>query len=68
MTDVHVAAVCGSLRDRSYTRLALEHLTDSVRDSGGTAELLDLRAYDLPPIDPDRDDQGDSTDLTRRLR
>ena len=65
---VHVVALCGSLRDTSYTRRALERALDGVRAAGGTGELLDLRTYDLPPLDPDRDGQGDSDAVVRRVR
>ncbi|WP_336023124.1 NADPH-dependent FMN reductase [Halobellus salinisoli] len=65
---VDVVAVCGSLRDESYTRRALERALDGVRDAGGTGEVLDLRAYDLPVFDADRDTQGDSAAVVRRIR
>jgi NAD(P)H-dependent FMN reductase len=73
MTDdttsaVHVVALCGSLRDTSYTRRALKRALDGVRAVGGTGEVLDLREYDLPPLDPDRDDHGDSDAVVRRVR
>ena len=64
----HVVALCGSLRDASYTRRALERALDGVRAAGGTGEVLDLRAYDLPPLDPDRDAQGDSDAVVRQVR
>lgn len=64
----HVVALCGSLREASKTRIALEHALRGVEAAGGTGELLDLREYDLPPLDPDADEQGDSVAVTRRLR
>lgn len=64
----HVVAVCGSLREHSKTRAALERVLDGVEASGGTGELLDLRSYDLPVFDADQDEQGDSVEVTRRLR
>lgn len=67
-SPVHVVALCGSLRDTSYTRRALERALDGVRAVGGTGEVLDLREYDLPPLDPDRDDQGDSGEVVRLVR
>ena len=65
-----MVAVCGSLRDESVTRAALERALDGVEERGGEAELLDLRDYDLPAFDPDADDgdAGDATLLTRELR
>jgi NAD(P)H-dependent FMN reductase len=68
MPDTHVVAVCGSLRERSYTRLALERALEGVREAGGTGEVLDLREYDLPPLNADADEAGDSAEVVRRLR
>lgn len=64
----HVVAVCGSLRESSKTRVALGHVLAGVEATGGTGELLDLRGFDLPPLNPDVADQGDSAEVTRRLR
>ncbi|AEH35734.1 NADPH-dependent FMN reductase [Halopiger xanaduensis] len=68
--DVHIAAVCGSLRDASATRLALERALEAAAEGGATTELIDLREYDLPTFDPDRDreDAGDAELLAERLR
>ncbi|MGM0591665.1 MAG: NADPH-dependent FMN reductase [Halobacteriota archaeon] len=60
MERTHVVAVCGSLRDRSYTRTALEYALDGAESVGGTGEILDLRTYDLPVFDADHEKQGDS--------
>ncbi|ELZ35006.1 flavoprotein [Halogeometricum pallidum JCM 14848] len=67
MAATHVVAVCGSLRERSYTRLALERSLDGVREAGGTGEVLDLREYDLPVLDADEDAQGDSEAVVERV-
>jgi NAD(P)H-dependent FMN reductase len=64
----HVVALCGSLREESPTRQALRTALAGVEDAGGTGELLDLREFDLPPMNPDSDEQGDSTDLQERVR
>jgi NAD(P)H-dependent FMN reductase len=63
-----VAAVAGSLRDESYTRLGLDHALRGVEAAGGRGRLLDLREYDLPPLDADRDEQGDSAAFTTAIR
>jgi NAD(P)H-dependent FMN reductase len=65
---VTVAAVPGSLRTESYTRLALDRALDAAEATGADTELLDLRAFDLPPLDPDVDGQGDAAAFTRRVR
>jgi len=69
-SDVHVAALCGSLRDGSYTRIALEQALSAAEQAGGTTELIDLREYELPIFDADRDrvDAGDADELAARVR
>ena len=68
MDTVHVAALVGSLREASYTRLACEHLlaTADAHDHVET-DLIDLQAFDLPPYDSDRDSPGDSAELLNRV-
>jgi azobenzene reductase len=58
MTDVAVVAVCGSLRDTSYTRTALKYALDAADEAGASTQLLDLSEADVPMYDPDVDDQG----------
>ncbi|TMT86767.1 NADPH-dependent oxidoreductase [Haloterrigena sp. H1] len=69
-SDVHVAALCGSLRDGSYTRIALEQALSAAERTGATTELVDLREYELPVFDADRDreDAGDADKLAARVR
>ncbi|KTG08314.1 FMN reductase [Haloprofundus marisrubri] len=64
----HVVAVCGSLRERSYTRLSLRRALEAVEETGGTGELVDLREFDLPPLNADERDAGDAERLRRTLR
>ena len=61
----HVLAVCGSRRDESTTRAALNTVLDEATRAGASTELLDLRRLDLPPLDADLDaaDQGDGAQL-----
>lgn len=70
MTDVHVAAVCGSLRDESTTRIALERALEAADRAGASTELLDLREFELPIFDADRDREaaGDAEELAVRIR
>ena len=67
-SDTHVAAVCGSLREGSYSRAALRRALDEAENAGASVDLVDLREFDLPVFDPDVDDQGDATELTERIR
>ncbi|SFS08288.1 NAD(P)H-dependent FMN reductase [Halomicrobium zhouii] len=59
MTETHVVALCGSLRDDSHTRKALRIALDAAEELGATTELLDLREWDLPVFDADDEDAGD---------
>jgi len=56
MSPPHVVAICGSLRDASYTRRALRHALGAADRQGASTELVDLREYDLPVYDPDDDE------------
>lgn len=67
MSQTRVVAIAGSLRERSYTRLALEHALRGVDDVGGESVLLDLRDYDLPVLNADYDEQGNSAEFVRRV-
>ena len=66
-SDTHVAAVCGSLREGSYSRTALRRALDEAENAGASVDLVDLREFDLPVFDPDIDDQGDGAELTERV-
>jgi NAD(P)H-dependent FMN reductase len=68
MPETHVVAICGSLREGSYTRLALEHALDAASGEGASTELLDLREWDLPVFDADADDAGDAEAFRERVR
>ncbi len=68
MARPHVVGVVGSLRDGSYTRVAVERALDAASEAGGTTELLDLREYDLPVFDADDREAGDAPELTRTIR
>lgn len=46
----NVVALCGSLRDESRTRIALNETLDAARDAGAQTELVDLREYELPAL------------------
>lgn len=64
----HVVAVSGSLADDSGTRTALRRALSGARSRGATAELVDLREYELPTFDSDEGDRGDASKLKRKLR
>jgi NAD(P)H-dependent FMN reductase len=66
--DVRVVGIAGSLRDGSASREAVEHALDEAERAGASTELLDLREYDLPMIDPDEDDPEDAKRLKASVR
>ncbi|MFC7215904.1 NADPH-dependent FMN reductase [Saliphagus sp. GCM10025334] len=70
MSDVQVLAICGSLREESYTRITLERALEASADAGAETGLVDLRDYDLPlyDADVDREDAGDAATIATRVR
>ncbi|USZ72384.1 NADPH-dependent FMN reductase [Natronosalvus halobius] len=70
MSDVQVLAICGSLREESYTRITLERALEASADTGAETGLVDLRDYDLPlyDADVDREDAGDAATIATRVR
>lgn len=64
----HVAGVAGSLRDESVTRVAIATALDAAAARGAETDHLDLREFDLPAFDPDREDAGDAPALRARLQ
>jgi NAD(P)H-dependent FMN reductase len=64
----HVVALCGSLREKSHTRTALERALDAAENRGATTGLIELRELDLPVYDADDGEVGDAPELTRRVR
>ena len=66
--STHVVGLCGSLRDASYTRIALRKALAEAEEFGASTALLDLREYDLPVFDPDADDAGDAERFREELR
>ena len=67
MSETHVVALCGSLRDDSYTRVALRRALARAGEYGATTTLIDLREYDLPVFDADNRDAGDADRLRREI-
>lgn len=53
--SLHIVGIGGTLRDQSTSRFALEHALRAARAAGASVELLDLRLYDLPMYEPDKE-------------
>jgi len=69
VTDTkHIVALCGSQRDGSHTRSALEQTLDAASERGASTDLIDLSELELPVFDPDQPDAGDANELRRRVR
>ena len=68
--SIRVVAICGSLREDSYTRLALRRALEEAERGSVETELLDLREWDLPAFDADVDraSAGDAAELAARVR
>ncbi len=64
----HVVALCGSLRDASYTRVALGRALEGAEAVGATTELIDLREYELPVFDADDREAGDADRLQETVQ
>lgn len=50
---LQLMAVVGSLRERSVTRIVLDHVSEHLRARGATVDLLDLSLEPLPLYNPD---------------
>jgi len=68
MSETHVVAICGSLRDNSHTRKSLRIAFEAAENAGASTELLDLREWELPVFDADRGDAGDAEAFRERVR
>lgn len=65
---IRIAALCGSLRAVSYTRMALEVALRGAAQLGAETALIDLRDYQLPFCDGRKDQSGYPEDLFRLRR
>ena len=70
MPSITVVGICGSLRDESYTRLALERALEEAERGAVETELLDLREWELPIYDPDvpESEAGEAAEFVARVR
>ena len=55
---VRVAGICGSIRQGSYTRMALALALSGAEEAGAQTELIDPRDYDLIFCDGKDDESG----------
>lgn len=62
---IRVVGICGSLRERSYTRMALEVALRGSREVGAETQLIDLRDYELIFCDGNKDESHYPRDVFR---
>ena len=67
---IRITAICGSQREGSVTRLALERALEEAERGGAVTDLIDLRDLELPVFDAniDRAEAGDAEELAARVR
>lgn len=63
-----ILGIGGSLREHSFSYLALEHAVGIVREMGCTAEIFDLRLVELPFCNGDKKDPCSSHPAVGELR
>lgn len=63
MTSPTIVGLCGSLRDQSTTRTALQHALNAAAAAGAETTLIDLRNKEVPMYDGDVPDVGDSPQI-----
>ena len=63
--SMHIVAICGSLREVSYTRLALQIALQGAEAVGAGTSLIDLRDYDLAFCDGRKDRASYPEDVAR---
>ena len=59
-SPVKIVAICGSLRNGSYTRMALSIALRGAKEAGAEVELLDLRDYQLVFCGSNVDESGNA--------
>src|SRR5262245_18097564 len=63
-----ILAFAGSLRELSYNRRVLNVAVDGARHFGTEVDVIDLREYPTPPINPDDIDQNGFNPNALRLQ
>lgn len=63
-----VVGVAGSLRDESYSRVALNEAVRAANSAGARTESIDLHTRDIPLFNPDRDTPPSVDEITLLFR
>ncbi len=67
-SEVKVAGICGSLRNESYSRKAMNICLDAARDNGAGIERIYLDRYEFDVFNPDQEVNDDMEQLKRYIR
>jgi NAD(P)H-dependent FMN reductase len=67
MSSATIVGLCGSLRDQSTTRTALEHALDAAAEAGADTTLIDLRDREIPIYDGDEPAAGEATEIRETI-
>lgn len=57
--EMRIVGLSGSLREHSYTRMALAVALRGAAMTGAVTRMIDLRDYNLPLLNPDMDEPAD---------
>ena len=64
-SDLLVVGICGSLREKSFSRMALQIALQGAREFGARTDLIDLRNYNLVFCDGGQDESAYHQDVFR---
>jgi NAD(P)H-dependent FMN reductase len=64
-SDLLVVGICGSLRNASYTRMALQVALEGAQEFGVRTKLIDLRDFNLVFCDGNQDESAYPEDVFR---
>jgi FMN reductase len=64
-TPIRVIGLPGSLRDVSYTRMAVDVALQGAEEAGATTQMIDLREFELPFCDGNQDESAYPADVFR---
>lgn len=65
--QIKIVGICGSLRQGSYTRMALVVALRGAAEAGAQTQLIDLREYKLPFCDGGDGDSPDAKKLRQQV-
>ncbi len=67
-TQPFVVGLAGSLREKSYSRVALNEALQAAKSAGARTMNIDLHSRDIPVFNPDRETPPSVDEITTRLQ